>query len=70
MHEVEVKLSTMHLGGRKKVQYSAILKPSYVSAFFNNIYGGICCISEIFLRFLKSVVQIPEEQHLGLESLH
>ena len=37
MHEVEVKLSAMHLGGRKRVQYSAILKlvlqETCVSAF-------------------------------------
>ena len=26
MHEVEVKLSAMHLGGRKRVLYYAILK--------------------------------------------
>ena len=26
MHEVEVKLSGMHLGGRKRVLYSVILK--------------------------------------------
>ena len=37
MHEVEVKLSTMHLGGRKRVLYWAILKlvlqETCVSAF-------------------------------------
>ena len=27
MHEVEVKLSAMHLGGRKRVLYYAIMKP-------------------------------------------
>ena len=26
MHEVEIKLSAMHLGGRKRVLYYAILK--------------------------------------------
>ena len=26
MHEVEVKLSAMHLGGRKRILYYAILK--------------------------------------------
>ena len=34
MQEVEVKLSAMHFGGRKRVPYSAILKPSCLSAFF------------------------------------
>ena len=38
MHEVEVKLSAMHLGGRKRVLCSAILKLDFqetcVSAFF------------------------------------
>ena len=37
MHEVEVKLSAMHLGGRKRVLYWAILKldlqKTCVSAF-------------------------------------
>ena len=37
MHEVEVKLSAMHLGGRKRVLYYAILKlvlqETCVSAF-------------------------------------
>ena len=37
MHEVEVKLPAMHLGGRKRVLYSAILKlvlqETCVSAF-------------------------------------
>ena len=37
MHEVEVKLSAMHLGGRKRVLYLAILKhvlqETCVSAF-------------------------------------
>ena len=39
MHEVEVKLSVMHLGGRKRVLYSAILKLIFqetcASAFCN-----------------------------------
>ena len=37
MHEVEVKLSAMHLGGRKRVLYLAIMKlvlqETCVSAF-------------------------------------
>ena len=37
MHGVEVKISGMHLGGRKRVLYYAILKlvlqETYVSAF-------------------------------------
>ena len=43
---------------------------SCVSAFFYNIYGKICGIPENFPRYLKSVVHIPEEQHLGLASLY
>ena len=58
-------LSGMHLGGRKRVPYKAILNPSFVSAF----YGKICGIAENFPKFLKSVVHIPEERHLGLSSL-
>ena len=37
--------------------------------FFLNIYGEICGIWEIFPRFLKSVIHIPEARHLGMASL-
>ena len=39
-----------------------------MSAFFY-IYGKICGIPEIFPRFLKNAIHIPEEGHLGLASL-
>ena len=35
-----------------------------------NIYGEVCSIPENIPRFLKSVVHIPEERHLGLASLY
>ena len=36
---------------------------------FDAVLCEICGIPEIFPRFLKSVMHIPEEQHLGLASL-
>ena len=48
MHEVEVKLSAMHLGGRKRVLYQAILKldlqETCVSVFLwrNMRHSGKC----------------------------
>ena len=72
MHEVEVKLSVMHLGGRMRVLYYAILKLVLQGNFCECIvsfYGEICGIPENVPRFLKNTFHIPEEHHLGLASL-
>ena len=57
---VVVKLSALHLGGRKRVLYKAMLKlvlqVNCLSAFCNiiyNIYVEICSIPENVPRFLK-----------------
>ena len=73
MHEVEIKLLAMHLGGRTERElFSAILKlvlqETCVSAFCK-FYGEICGIPENIPRFLKNANHIPEESHLGLASL-
>ena len=39
-------------------------------SIFYNIYGQICRIPEIFPRFLKRIIHIPEEGHLGFCNLH
>ena len=77
MLEVVVKLSAIHMGGRKMVLYSPILKlvlqETCVSLFCNivyNIYGEICGIPENVPRFLKNDFHISEEQHLRLASLY
>ena len=63
-------LIAMHLGGRKRVpSYYTILKPSYVNAFFLQHLWRNMRRSGNFPRFLKSVIHIPEKQHLGLASL-
>ena len=57
MREVEVKLSTMHLGGRKRVLYYTILKLVFntrnlcklILYFYGEKYG----IPENVARFLK-----------------
>ena len=72
MHEVEVKLSAMHLGGRKRVLYYAILKlilQETCASSFCTFYGEICSIPKNVTRFLKNAFHIPEEHHLGLASL-
>ena len=56
MHEVEKKLSAMHLGVRKRVPYQTILKPSYVSAFLQHLWRNM-------LHFGK-FSQIPEKCRL------
>ena len=79
MHEVEVKLPTMHLGRRKRVLYLVILKldlqESCVNAFctfmakyaaFRKMSPDSCKMPFIFL---KNAFHIPEERHLGLASL-
>ena len=59
MHEVEVKLSAMHLGGRKTVLYKAILKldlqETCVSAFctFMAKYAAFWKMSPIPLKCLS-----------------
>ena len=68
MHEAEVKLSAMHLGGRKRVLYSAILKLDLCECILY-FYGETCGIQENVPRFLKNAFHIPEERHLGLTSL-
>ena len=44
-------------------------EPFFYECIFYNIYGKICGIAESFPIFLKSVVHIHEERHLGLASL-
>ena len=68
MHEAEVKLSAMHLGGRKRVLYLAILKLDLCECILY-FCGEICGIQENVPRFLKNAFHIPEERHLGLTSL-
>ena len=41
MHEVDVKLSTMHLGGRKRVPYLAIFEVSCVRAFLYHLWRNV-----------------------------
>ena len=66
MHEVEVKLSAMHLGGRKRDLYYAILKLVLQENLY--FYDNICCILENVPRFLKNVFHITEDRHLVLAS--
>ena len=61
MHEVEVKLSAMHLRGRKRALYKAILKLFLQETLY--FYGEICSIPENVPRFLKYAFHIPEERH-------
>ena len=68
MHKVEVKLSAMHLGGRKRVLCYVILKHMCECILY--FYDEICGIPENVPRFLKNALHILEERQLGLASLH
>ena len=70
MHEVEVKLSVMHLGGREEegtvlgdIEACPTRNLSECILYF---YGEICCILENVPRFMKNAFHIPEESHLRL----
>ena len=72
MHDVEAKLSAMHLGGRKRVLYYVILKLVLKRNMCECIlyfYSEICGIPENVPRFMKNAFHIPEDRHLGLASL-
>ena len=43
--------------------------PSCVSAFFTTFMAKYVAFRKFIPRFLKSVIHIPEEGHLGLASL-
>ena len=61
MHEVGVKLSAIHLGGRKRVLYCAILKLVLKRNLYECIlyfYGEICGLPENVPRFLKNAFHI------------
>ena len=49
MHEVEVKLSAMHLGGRKRVLYEAILK----FVLQETCVGAFCTLMAKYVAFRK-----------------
>ena len=70
MHEVEEKLSAMHLRGRGTVlgDIEARLTRNLCECilYFD---GKICGIQENVPRSLKNAFLIPEERHLGLASL-
>ena len=53
MYEAEVKLSAMHLGGRKRVLYKGILKLNLCECILY-FYGKICGVPE-------NCPQIPEK---------
>ena len=65
MHEVEVKLSAMHLGGRKRVLYSVILK----LVLQETCLSAFCTFMVKYAAIRKNAFLIPEERHLGLASL-
>ena len=61
MHEVEVKLSAMHLGGKKRVLVLGDIEGRLTRNLCECIlyfYGEICSIPENVPRFLKNGPQL------------